>query len=297
MASDFNYRAARDRIFGLVRNSEGSKVVEYQKAPGKMNQRALLLALVEFAPNIEPSTTALASMLNTDERVIRRLIRSCEASGLLVVERRDGQRSRYTITCLDPGQIVPPDAESPRTNQTSTPDYLVSLPRTNSPPKQTIEADNKAGCAAGAAPASKSKFCPLPGDWSPTPEHLARARDLGLNAELERQKFRSNAKSRGLVKADWNEAFTGWLLNAPSFSPRSTTSLGGTRGAALTDEQRRTTRNNLFADAVAGRCGKKAQAWAESGEKIGELLDKLEQHRQRQPAPAVLQLVAGIGRS
>ena len=139
----YDYRATRDRIFGLVRNAEG-KVTEIVKTPGKMSERALLLALVEFAPNIEPSTASIALMLGTDERSVRRLLRTCETKGLLLVERRSGLRSRYSITC-NPGLIVPPDTKSFRTNSPPTPDELVLAPRTIRPPKQTREADKKAG--------------------------------------------------------------------------------------------------------------------------------------------------------
>jgi hypothetical protein len=68
------------------------------------------------------------------------------------------------------------------------------------------------------------------------------------------------------------------------------------RGEASPDEERRTTRNNLLDDAKAGRYGAKAKAWAESGKNLRGLADKLEQKRD-EPAPAVLQLVGGIGRS
>jgi hypothetical protein len=67
------------------------------------------------------------------------------------------------------------------------------------------------------------------------------------------------------------------------------------RGEASPDEERRITRNNLIDDAKLGRYGSKAKAWAESGKNLSDLADKLEQKR-AQPAPAVLQLVSGIGR-
>jgi hypothetical protein len=118
-------------------------VKEYIASPATMTERVLLLALVEFAPNIEPSTESLALMVGTDERSVRRLLRSCEAKGLLQVEHRTGRRSRYTITC-NPGFTVPPDAESPLTESPSTPDSEPAPPRTQSPPKQTSKADKKA---------------------------------------------------------------------------------------------------------------------------------------------------------
>lgn len=166
----YDYRQSRDRIFGVKRDATG-KVVAFEPGPATIEERALLLALVEFAPNIEPSTTGLARMLNTSERQVRRLLRRCEEKGLLRVELRTGHRSRYHLTESDPGHHVPPDpghgvppdepgtpdggsshpgpivlpsGETPRTNSPPTPDQLSGGPRTNSPPKQTREADKKA---------------------------------------------------------------------------------------------------------------------------------------------------------
>lgn len=121
----YDYRAARDLVFGIRR--EGDKVIGYTRTPASIKERALLLALVEFAPNIEPSTASLATMLGTSEREVRRLLRSAEAKGLLRVELRTGHRSRYVLTC-DPGHSVPPqegqnDAE-PRTPCPPTPDRV-----------------------------------------------------------------------------------------------------------------------------------------------------------------------------
>jgi hypothetical protein len=140
--SSYDYRGARDRIFGIVRDSEG-RVTGFVKSPATMSERVLLLALIEFAPNIEPSTSSLAAMCGTDERSVRRLLRSCEAKGLLSVEHRTGLRSRYTLAC-DPGFTVPPDAESPLTSGPPAPGAESSPPRTLSPPKQTTKADKKA---------------------------------------------------------------------------------------------------------------------------------------------------------
>jgi hypothetical protein len=139
----YDYRGARDRIFGIVRDEEG-KVKELVQTALTMSERVLLLALVEFAPNIEPSTASLAAMCGTDERSIRRLLRSSVAKGFLTVEHRNGKRSRYTLT-RNPGFSVPPDAESPLTLSPPTPDAEPSPPRTLSPPKQTTKADKEAG--------------------------------------------------------------------------------------------------------------------------------------------------------
>lgn len=135
----YDYRGTREWIFGLSRDSATIK------------ERALLLALNEFAPNIEPSTARLADMLGTSEREVRRLLSSAKAKGLLTIELRTGQRSRYRL-CVDPGGYVrptpadmsPPEEVEPRTPCPPTPADTSSPPRTQCPPKQSIEAVNKA---------------------------------------------------------------------------------------------------------------------------------------------------------
>jgi hypothetical protein len=145
----YDYRQARDRIFGVTRDN--GKIVAFEPGDTTPAERLLLLALVEFAPNIEPSTLALAKMMNVDERQVRRLLRALEQKGRLVVERRGGRRSRYHLTDADPGHHVPdpghgvpPDETSPRTPRPPTPDVVSSPPRTPRPPKQTSKADKKA---------------------------------------------------------------------------------------------------------------------------------------------------------
>jgi hypothetical protein len=139
----YDYRAARDRIFGLVRDHEG-KVTGRVASPATMTERVLLLALVEFAPNIEPSIEALRIMTGArDESTVRRLLQACEIKGYLVVNRRAGKRSQYTITYnprleATPG-LKPSQAESP-----PTPGAQPGLPQASSPLKQTSKADNKA---------------------------------------------------------------------------------------------------------------------------------------------------------
>lgn len=214
----YDYRRARDWIFGLVR--EGEKVIAYADTNASIKERALLLALVEFAPSIEPSTSALASMLGTSEREVRRLLRSAQAKSLLGVQHRPGHRSRYVIT--DPGHNVPPADMSPRTQCPPTPADMSSPPRTYCPPKQTTKADKEADNTLRARPgspkegASKRKRksnpeTPLPADWRPTEAHRAYAAKHGLDLELEVDGLRGWADGRSAVS--WDGTFTTRLSN------------------------------------------------------------------------------------
>jgi hypothetical protein len=237
----YDYRQARDRIFGVTR--ENGKIAVYEPGPANIQERAMLLALVEFAPNIEPSTMLLASMLGTSERQVRRLLRSCEDKGLLRVELRTGHRSRYHLTAAadpglsvlpDPGPIVPPAHPEPRTDSPPTPDQLSGAPRTNSPPKQTTKADKKADndlasfrLLSSEPPKKKSskadrkprvaRWTRIPAEWQPTPEHRALAVELGVNFDGELENFRDHEFRS--PKSDGDACFRTWLRNAKKFAP------------------------------------------------------------------------------
>lgn len=218
----YDYRRARDWVFGLQR--EGDRVVIAEVGTrATISERVLLIALIEFAPNIEPSTALLAHMVGTDERSIRRLLRSCESKGLLQVEHRPGARSRYTLTC-DPGLKVPPGAQPPRTQGPGTPDSESSPPRTQGPPKQTSKADKKADKSISRAarlPKPTRAPTPRPESWTPTDAHRAYAKQRGLDLDHEAHRFQSHHDSKGNLFVNWNAAFSTWLANALSFGPRN----------------------------------------------------------------------------
>jgi hypothetical protein len=165
------------------------------------------------------------------------------------------------------------------------------------PPVVPLPGDAHAPVSEPAAQPKRSERrkprCVLPEEWRPNEEHLKRARELGLNCRLERDKFRSHADAAGRVMANWDAAFTTWLLNAQNFAPRGA-GASQSRGTALPEEERRLVRNRLLDDAKAGLYGPKAKEWADSGKGLAELADKLEAQRSR-PSPAVRQLTEGIG--
>jgi hypothetical protein len=235
----YDYRQARDRIFGVTR--ENGKVIAFEAGATTPAERLLLLALVEFAPNIEPSTVLLARMMNVDERQVRRLLRSLEQKGRLLVEQRAGQRSRYHLTDADPGHHVPPnpghgvppDEPSPRTPCPPTPDTTSGGPRTPRPPKQTSKADKKADndlepfrLHSSEPPKKKApkadrkprvaRWTRIPAEWQPTPEHRALAAELGVNFDGELENFRDHEFRS--PKSDGDACFRTWLRNAKNFA-------------------------------------------------------------------------------
>lgn len=222
--SMYDYRATRDWILGLHREAE--KVIGYTGNAATARERLLLLALVEFAPNIEPSTAALVSMTATDQRTVRRLLRSCEAKGLLKVVPRPGARSRYLLNPCDPGRCAPPDDTSSGSMCPSTPGTAPAPPRVQRPLKQATKADKKADKSVSRAtrlssPSAKPVGTSRPQDWSPTEAHEAYAAQHGLEVGHEAHQFKAHHESRGSLFVNWHAAFTTWLANGRRFAQRS----------------------------------------------------------------------------
>lgn len=56
------------------------------------------------------------------------------------------------------------------------------------------------------------KPIPIPADWKPTEEHRALADRLGIDCDIEADKFRDRALDSGTRSADWNAKFRNWLV-------------------------------------------------------------------------------------
>lgn len=71
----------------------------------------------------------------------------------------------------------------------------------------------------GSARARRSKRrTTLPDDWKPTAEHVKRATESSIVLTREVARFRAYHEARGSLMANWNAAFTTWLLNAVEFA-------------------------------------------------------------------------------
>lgn len=53
---------------------------------------------------------------------------------------------------------------------------------------------------------------PIPTDWKPTEEHRALADRLGIDCDIEADKFRDRALDSGARSADWNAKYRNWLI-------------------------------------------------------------------------------------
>jgi len=60
----------------------------------------------------------------------------------------------------------------------------------------------------------KKPKVPLPQDWMPTRAHEERAREKNLDLLEEAEKFRNHAESVDRRAANWNSAFSNWLIKA-----------------------------------------------------------------------------------
>ena len=72
--------------------------------------------------------------------------------------------------------------------------------------------------------ASKSRKRPaitIPSGWKPTTEHLTRALEAGLVLAGEVEKFRLHAETHDRRAANWNAAFTQWLIKATEYAEQN----------------------------------------------------------------------------
>ena len=56
------------------------------------------------------------------------------------------------------------------------------------------------------------KPIPISADWKPTEEHRALAGRLGIDCDIEADKFRDRALDSGARSADWNAKYRNWLV-------------------------------------------------------------------------------------
>lgn len=56
------------------------------------------------------------------------------------------------------------------------------------------------------------KQIPIPADWKPAEEHQALADRLGIDCDIEAEKFRDRALDSGARSADWNAKYRNWLV-------------------------------------------------------------------------------------
>lgn len=167
----------------------------------------------------------------TDDVNTAELLRELEAEEL--IERGDGwifirrlakrQRidHRYFKSCDREGCEKPdkPDSqrETRRGNDGATRGHAVTTrgPATDGDGDGVVDGDGESSAPA-TKPSTRSRKRPatrLSEDWKPSEKHWQKRHD-GIDVEREAAKFRLHAEANDRRQANWNAAFSQWLLNA-----------------------------------------------------------------------------------
>lgn len=175
-------------------------------------------------------------VLPMDDVNCAELLREIEAQGL--IERTDGwitipnlthhqkPHKRWWVTCEKPGCDLPEGASYGY----SKPESTVVKPLNNggstgdngcSTADVDVEVDGElmvmvttpAATTSKATANRKRPATKLADDWKPTEKHWEKRHD-GIDVEREAEKFRLFAEANDRRQANWNAAFSQWLLNA-----------------------------------------------------------------------------------
>lgn len=85
--------------------------------------------------------------------------------------------------------------------------------------KEGVDGDGD-GDRSTASKSRKKTSSRLPSSWAPTSEHIERAIATGVDLGRQVEKFRAHAEANDRRQANWNAAFTQWLINAAEFAER-----------------------------------------------------------------------------
>ena len=143
-------------------------------------------------------------------------IRSLHRAGLVHRYEANGDHLLYISFWEEVQRIDKPGkGRNPRPDGTF--DYKESEIRESvaSPPETlapgTGEQGNSARSARGARKAPAKR---LPEDWAPTDAHRKKAAELGVDLELEADRFRLHAEANDRRAVRWDAAFSMWLSKA-----------------------------------------------------------------------------------
>ena len=148
-----------------------------------------------------PSIATIARKSGVSERTVQRSIRLAEKAGLIRREEVKGKGCKYWF---NPRHSVTPDKVAPVTNEALTPDTVSPKPsrtiiKKNIPPHE------------------------IPDDWEPQPFGAGTTSKKIVDGwppgelEFQADKFRSNHGSKNNRFADWQKAWSTWVLNSREF--------------------------------------------------------------------------------
>ena len=96
----------------------------------------------------------------------------------------------------------------------------IATPKRRSSSRVEVEVDTEVTARPTRKRAKKAET-ELPEGWHPTAEHRARAKASGIDCDRLAEKFKTTAVAKGTRYANWNAAFTTWLLREPEFRPNA----------------------------------------------------------------------------
>ena len=204
----------------------------------KYSDFRVLLILADMADQqgrgAYPSRSTIGRLAGCSVRTVSYALKSLEASGLIsrgdqrIVSNLGGYKP--TVWNLNMGRgakTAPLENTEPAVQHDCTPPVQTNC----TPPVQRgvqKPADRCANSSATclhknptkeepyieprASNARARKQIPIPADWKPTEEHRALADRLGVDCDIEAEKFRDRALDSGTCSADWNAKFRNWLV-------------------------------------------------------------------------------------
>lgn len=166
----------------------------------------------DFAGIYSPTIKALVA-----EEVAR--LRSEHPTGMPTAKGGtvDPWSSRHLQTLMKSGSETPTDTPTDTGSETPSPTPSDRGSDRGSPPTPTPIPRNASHSSARAK--GKSREVALSKDWSPTAEHIERAKSLGVDVISEAESFRLHAEAHDRRAVNWNAAFTMWLKKAKPQTP------------------------------------------------------------------------------
>ncbi len=175
-------------------------------------------------------------VLPTDDVNCAELLREIEAQGLIAREngvitipnfvKHQKPDKRYFQTC-DLPHCERPNGDSKRETRSGP-----HVAPTSPPSGHTVgswgphvdgdgevkgsDGDGEGETRAAGKPRKKPSIH-LPANWTPTDEHHKRAADQGIDLAGQVARFKAHAETNDRRAANWNAAFTQWLLNVPEW--------------------------------------------------------------------------------
>ncbi|MFC0707860.1 hypothetical protein [Cellulomonas uda] len=184
---------------------------ELLRDPALSSHAKVVFAMLDEVSGYEPvSWTTLAGWMGVSRDTARRAAYELRDAGWLEIHENPGPRGQaensFTVhgaPVRTPGAPVP----TPPVHG-CTPPQGAGAPQVRNETNETNETERERSLRRSR----------LPEQWEPTPEHRARAASTGLDVAVEATKFRLHAEAQARTAANWNSAFTTWLIRGAEFA-------------------------------------------------------------------------------